>query len=85
MTDRTGVWESPGCFTITGRWNRQMTVAIREGQDSAIHCSSIPKNAMFFSIRTTYDREIHVLLTRDEARELVDAINELGDRMVGLT
>ena len=80
MTDRTGTWESPGSFIITGRWNRQMGVAIREGKDS-----TIPKNAMFFSIRTTYDREIHILLTRDEARELVDAINELGDRMVGLT
>ncbi len=79
MTDRTGIWESPGRFAITGRWNRKMAVAIREGENSAI-----PKNAMFFSITTTYDREIHILLTRDEARELVDAINELGDRMVGL-
>ncbi len=84
MTDIDRKWDSPGSFVITGRWNRQMRVAIHQGEDSAFRYCAIPKNAMFFSIITSNGRELHVLLTRDEVRELVDAINELGDRMVGL-
>lgn len=68
-----GRWRAPDCYVLEDRVGSELYTFIPRDRPDIIRIAVIGGGG-----------NGHVSLTREQARALVDAINELGDRMVGL-
>lgn len=77
----SGTWKSPYCCEFPARWDRTVTVAIKNPR--AKWGSDVPKDMLMIAVKAKNGLEVQAQISKDEARAFVEAVNRLGKKMGG--